>query len=135
MQQDDDLAGPTNDFFVPGNFEMNPTKPKRRLHAIMSDIATHADCLGRYHFRMVWPGLGFYNEWFQTSDPTTSYTVTGFQGECLQNWYLQSLTKQDILLVFRSSVRNSNQVWDWFCGPTQTQRESRVDLTDWGCLD
>lgn len=81
MQQDDELAGPANEFFSPGNFEMNPTSPKRRLHSIMNDLSAHATCDGRFHFRMVWPELGFYNEWFQASDPTSDYNVAGFQGD------------------------------------------------------
>jgi hypothetical protein len=42
-------------------------------------------CDGTYHFKLVWPELpNNFNEWKQTSDPTTSQ-VEGYQG-LLHTW-------------------------------------------------
>jgi hypothetical protein len=30
---------------------------------------------------MVWPGIGGFNEWLQSSNPVTKSTVTGFKGK------------------------------------------------------
>ena len=34
---------------------------------------------GKFHFKVVWPEFGFYAEWYQTSNPLTTETVTGFE--------------------------------------------------------
>ena len=33
------------------------------------------------HFRMLWKGLNFYNEWWQDSNPVNETEVRGFRGE------------------------------------------------------
>lgn len=37
-------------------------------------------CTGLFHFRLVWPEIGAYNEWLQESNPINSQVVVGFQG-------------------------------------------------------
>ncbi len=42
----------------------------------------HRTCQGmKFRFRLVYPELGFYNEWLQSSDPTEEEAVEGFQRE------------------------------------------------------
>eukprot|EP00095_Tigriopus_kingsejongensis_P007512 maker-scaffold103_size370364-snap-gene-1.23 protein:Tk07512 transcript:maker-scaffold103_size370364-snap-gene-1.23-mRNA-1 annotation:"tamm-horsfall protein" len=36
-------------------------------------------CDGNYHFRLVWPDLGYFNEWLQTNDITKNGPVTGYR--------------------------------------------------------
>ncbi|XP_059090607.1 uncharacterized protein LOC131886331 isoform X1 [Tigriopus californicus] len=42
-------------------------------------------CEGKYHFRLIYPELGTYNEWYQTNDPSNAshMSVTGFEGLAL----------------------------------------------------
>ncbi len=37
-------------------------------------------CDANFHFKLVWGGLTFYNEWRQSSNPILSDRVEGFQG-------------------------------------------------------
>ena len=38
---------------------------------------------GQFHFKLVYPEIPATNEWFQTSNPTTEQTITGFQAVSL----------------------------------------------------
>lgn len=39
----------------------------------------HRSCDDRFHFRLVYPDLGFYNDWWQRSNPTTDEEVLAYQ--------------------------------------------------------
>lgn len=38
-------------------------------------------CTGLFHFRLVWPEIGAYNEWLQVNNPINSTEVEGYQGK------------------------------------------------------
>ncbi len=47
----------------------------------IKDNLNFRNCFGNFHFKMVWPGIGGFNEWLQSSNPVTKSTVTGFKGK------------------------------------------------------
>ena len=46
----------------------------------LTKVLVSRNCDGSYHFKLYYPEMNGFNEWTQTSDPTTSKIVTDFKG-------------------------------------------------------
>ena len=68
------------DAFSVGGFSMNAVSPASGdSFAILDRLEELRSCHGKFHFRLYWRELGYFNDWLQTSNPTTSSTVTGYE--------------------------------------------------------
>lgn len=43
------------------------------------DLHSFRSCHGLFHFKLMWPTIGLFNEWFQASSPTEPGPVIGYQ--------------------------------------------------------
>jgi len=63
----------------------NPTDPSANLFSILDTLENYRLFDGRLKFKLCYPDLKWgkngkqCNEWYQTSNPVTEYTITGFQ--------------------------------------------------------
>ncbi|XP_059097072.1 uncharacterized protein LOC131891494 isoform X2 [Tigriopus californicus] len=54
--------------------------PDDQLYSAMDQVDSFKSCTGDFHFRMVWPELGYYNEWWQSSGPLATSGVQDYRG-------------------------------------------------------
>lgn len=76
-------------FFNRNDYEKNPQNPQAKLYSILNRLETMRGADGKFHFRLSWPSLCTrapdfcvggveYNEWKQTSNPTTQ-PIAGYE--------------------------------------------------------
>ena len=61
--------------FAQGDTEVNSTGK----YLSKAKMESQKSCDDTFHFKMVWPELGFWNEWKQSSNPFESTTVENYQ--------------------------------------------------------
>ncbi len=54
---------------------------KNIIILILFLVSNRRSCDGRFHFRMDWPQLHRYNEWWQDTNPTNETVVVGYKGK------------------------------------------------------
>ncbi|TRY70260.1 hypothetical protein TCAL_16391, partial [Tigriopus californicus] len=66
----------SGNFFLPNQITGYSTP----LYSNLENLNNYkSSCLGHYHFRLVWPGLGYFNEWLQDNDMIQPSPVAGFK--------------------------------------------------------
>ena len=55
-------------------------------NVVYSIYILYRSCDGYFHFRLEWPELRNYNDWWQNSDPTLDTTVNGFVGKFIPQY-------------------------------------------------
>ena len=65
----------------------NPDNPGAFLFSILDQLETYRSAEGKFHFKLCYPEIivdgKSCNEWYQTSNPATDTTITGFQAVSL----------------------------------------------------
>ena len=59
-----------------GDTDLDADLPEKYVDLV--DLQQWKSCDDRYHFKLVWPELPYYNEWWQSNDPRSPGNVTDF---------------------------------------------------------